>query len=191
MRLFISTTISIAFMWGTQLPMAHAAFDQTPPSLTVSIRPAFAVGNVVTDLPIETVHYTSDIVQQIQWSATDSLYGSRALAAALRASGCRIRLAAVLRRCTRVREVRGSPGMSNWPEIGVYRGWGARRDSGDAVQELERGRLRKSPRAEAELLRWSVSPREWWRGQRTAAHGALCGGAVRAWCCGAKVAAAG
>jgi len=73
MRLFISTTISIAFMWGTQLPMAHAAFDQTPPSLTVSIRPAFAVGNVVTDFPIETVHYTSDIVQLIQWSATDDV----------------------------------------------------------------------------------------------------------------------
>ena len=73
MRLFISTTISIAFMWGTQLPLAHAAFDQTPPSLTVSIRPAFVVGNVVTDFPIETVHYTSDIAQVIQWSATDDV----------------------------------------------------------------------------------------------------------------------
>ena len=73
MRLFISTSISIAFMWGTQLPLAHAAFDQTPPSLTVSIRPAFEVGNVVTDSPIETVHYTTGIVQLIQWSATDDV----------------------------------------------------------------------------------------------------------------------
>ena len=58
--------------------------------------------------------------------------------------------------------------MSNWPEIGVYRGWGARRDSSDAVQELERGRLRKSPRAEAERLRRSAGPGGRWRGRRTA-----------------------
>ena len=70
----------------------------------------------------------------------------------------------------KVREVRGSPGMSNWLEIGVYRGWGARRDSGDAVQESERGRLRKSPRAEAELLRRSAGPGVRWRGRRTAAR---------------------
>ena len=94
----------------------------------------------------------------------------RGAAAALRASGCRIRLAAVLRRCTRVREVRGSPEMSNWPEIGVYRGWGARRDSGDVVEELERGRLRKPPRAEAERLRRSAGPGVRWRGRRTAAR---------------------
>ena len=94
----------------------------------------------------------------------------RGAAAVLRASGCRIRLAAVLRRCTRVREVRGSPEMSNWPEIGVYRGWGARRDSGDAVQELERRRLRKNPRVEAERPRRSAGPGVRWRGRRTAAR---------------------
>ena len=70
----------------------------------------------------------------------------------------------------RVREVRGSPGMSNWPEIVVYRGWGARRDSSDAVQELERGRLRKSPRADAERLRRSAGPGGRWRGRRTEAR---------------------
>ena len=60
--------------------------------------------------------------------------------------------------------------MSNWPEIGVYRGWGAQRDSGDAVQELERGRLRKSPRAEAERLLRSAGPGVRWRGRRMAAR---------------------
>ena len=81
----------------------------------------------------------------------------------------------------KVREVRGSPGMSNWPEIGVYRGWGARRDSGDAVQELERGRLRKSPRAEAERLRRSAGPGVPWRGRSAAEQGAAeqSGGAER------------
>ena len=46
-------------------------------------------------------------------------------------------------------------GMRNWPAIGVYRGWGARRDSGAAVRELERGRLRKLLGVTAELLRGS------------------------------------
>ena len=81
----------------------------------------------------------------------------------------------------RVREVRGSPGMSNWPEIGVYRGWGARRDSSDAVQELERGRLRKSPRADAKRLRRSAGPGVPWRGRSAAEQGAAeqSGGAER------------
>ena len=43
-------------------------------------------------------------------------------------------------------------------------------NSGDAVQESERGRLRKSPRAEAENLRRSVEPGVRWRGRRTAAR---------------------
>ena len=72
----------------------------------------------------------------------------------------------------KVREVRGSPGMSNWPEIGVYRGWGARRDSSDAVQELERRRLRKPPRADAERLRRSAGPGVPWRGRSAAEQGA-------------------
>ena len=58
---------------GVQAPAANAAFDQTPPSLTVSVTPSFVVGNIVTDAPIETVHYTTDIAQLIQWSATDDV----------------------------------------------------------------------------------------------------------------------
>ena len=76
--------------------------------------------------------------------------------------------------------------MSNWLEIGVYRGWGARRDSSDAVQELERGRLRKSPRAEAERLRWSAGPGVPWRGRSAAEQSgvgvaARVGGGASAW----------
>ena len=71
--------------------------------------------------------------------------------------------------------------MSNWSEIGVYRGWGARRDSSDAVQELERGRLRKSPRADAKRLRRSAGPGVPWRGRSAAEQGAAeqSGGAER------------
>ena len=63
--------------------------------------------------------------------------------------------------------------MSNWPEIRVYRGWGARRDSGDAVQELERRRLRKPPRADAERLRRSAGPGVPWRGRSAAEQGGV------------------
>jgi hypothetical protein len=56
-----------------QVPAANAAFDQTPPSLTVNVTPAFVVGNIVTDGEIDTVHYTRDIAQLIQWSATDNV----------------------------------------------------------------------------------------------------------------------
>ena len=55
------------------MPIAHAAFDQTPPSLTVTVRPAFVVENIVTDSQIETVHYVSDVSQLIEWSATDDV----------------------------------------------------------------------------------------------------------------------
>ncbi len=72
-RVLAGTTISVGFLLGTQLPLAQAAFDQTPPSLTVNVRPAFVVGNIVTDSPIETVHYTSDVAQLIEWSATDDV----------------------------------------------------------------------------------------------------------------------
>ncbi|MEO8424163.1 MAG: hypothetical protein ABI595_09680 [Actinomycetota bacterium] len=72
-RLFLSTTMLVGVMWGTQLPLAHAAFDQTPPTLTVNVRPSFVVGDIVTDSPIETVHYASDIEQLIQWSAIDDV----------------------------------------------------------------------------------------------------------------------
>ena len=72
-RGFIGLTIAAWFTVGLQLPVAHAAFDQTPPSLTVTVRPAFVVGNVVTDSEIETVHYVNDVSQLIQWSATDNV----------------------------------------------------------------------------------------------------------------------
>lgn len=72
-RVIVSAAISVGFMVGTQLPVAQAAFDQTPPTLTVDVRPSFVVGDIVTDSPIETVHYTSDIEQLIQWSATDNV----------------------------------------------------------------------------------------------------------------------
>ncbi len=71
-RVVLSTTISMGFILGTQSPFAQAAFDQTPPSLSVVVTPSFVVGNIVTDLPIDTVHYTSDVAQLIQWSATDN-----------------------------------------------------------------------------------------------------------------------
>ena len=58
---------------GVAVACPHAAFDQTPPSLTVTVRPAFVVGNVVTDSQIETVHYVSDVSQLIRWSATDDV----------------------------------------------------------------------------------------------------------------------
>jgi hypothetical protein len=71
--------------------------------------------------------------------------------------------------------------MSKRPEIGDYRGWGARRDSGDAVQELERKRLRKLPRADAERLRRSAGPGVPWCGRSAAEQGAAeqSGGAER------------
>lgn len=72
-RVLLSMTISVGVMWGTQLAPAHAAFDQTPPTLTVNVRPAFVVGDIVTDSEIETVHYTNDIDQLIQWSAIDNV----------------------------------------------------------------------------------------------------------------------
>lgn len=72
-RGFIGLTMAAGFTVGLQLPVAHAAFDQTPPSLTVTVRPAFVVGNIVTDSQIETVHYVSDVSQLIQWSATDDV----------------------------------------------------------------------------------------------------------------------
>ena len=52
MKGFIGLTIAAWFTVGLQLPIAHAAFDQTPPSLTVTVRPAFVVENIVTDSQI-------------------------------------------------------------------------------------------------------------------------------------------
>lgn len=73
MRRFIVGSAVVAFSVIAQMPAANAAFDQTPPSLTVNVTPSFVVGNVVTDGQIDTVHYTNDIAQLIQWSATDDV----------------------------------------------------------------------------------------------------------------------
>ena len=54
-------------------------------------------------------------------------------------------------------------------------------NSVDVVHELERGRLRKFPGADAKLLRRSVGSGVRWRGRCTAVHGGLRGGAERAW----------
>jgi hypothetical protein len=62
----------MGFILGTQSQFAQAAFDQTPPSLSVVVTPSFVVGNIVTDVPIDTVHFTTDVAQLIQWSATDN-----------------------------------------------------------------------------------------------------------------------
>lgn len=72
-RVVLSSTISVGFILGTHPPFAQASYDQTPPSLSVNMTPSFVVGNVVTDQPIETVHYTGDVAQLIQWSGTDNV----------------------------------------------------------------------------------------------------------------------
>src|SRR5882672_7265664 len=72
-RSFIVGSAVVALSAVAQVPAANAAFDQTPPSLTVNVTPSFVVGNVVTDDQIDTVHYTRDIEQLIQWSATDDV----------------------------------------------------------------------------------------------------------------------
>ena len=67
----------MAFLVGIPVPGANAAdpIDQTPPSLTIPIKPAFVVGNVVErsiDV-VESVEYVHNIQQLIQWSATDNV----------------------------------------------------------------------------------------------------------------------
>jgi hypothetical protein len=55
------------------LPVAHATIDQTPPNLTVGLRPAFVVGSVVEDYQLEGFWYTRNVQQLIRWSATDDV----------------------------------------------------------------------------------------------------------------------
>lgn len=49
--------------------------DQTPPILTVNVKPAFVVGNILTPLPGDPGSgrpwFTGNIAQFMQWSATD------------------------------------------------------------------------------------------------------------------------
>ena len=72
-RVVLSSTISVGFILGAHPSFAQAAYDQTPPSLSVNVTPSFVVGNTVTDQPIETVHFTGDVAQLIQWSGTDNV----------------------------------------------------------------------------------------------------------------------
>jgi hypothetical protein len=66
--------VSVGSVLGWQMPSAQAVFDQTPPSLSVNVRPAFVMGNIVANgLEFDTVQYTTDIAQLIQWSATDDV----------------------------------------------------------------------------------------------------------------------
>ena len=60
-------------MFGTQATFARAALDQTPPLLTVPVRPAFVVGSVVDQRIPEDGYYFAQIQQLIQWSATDNV----------------------------------------------------------------------------------------------------------------------
>jgi len=69
----VLTMVLVGFMLTTSVSLAQAAFDQTPPSLAVPVRPAFVVGSVVNDYPIDTYWYASDISQLIKWSATDNV----------------------------------------------------------------------------------------------------------------------
>jgi hypothetical protein len=70
--LLIATT-TFGLVAGVLSTSAIAAIDQTPPTLTVNIKPRFVVGNVVsrdTTFPIE---YATNIAQLIKWSATDNV----------------------------------------------------------------------------------------------------------------------
>ena len=71
-RLILVTGL-VGFMLATSVSLAQAAFDQTPPSLAVPVRPAFVVGSVVDDYPIDTYWYAQNIAQSIRWSATDNV----------------------------------------------------------------------------------------------------------------------
>jgi hypothetical protein len=52
---------------------AHAILDQTPPTLSVPVRPAFVVGSVVDDYELEGFTFAENIAQRIEWSATDDV----------------------------------------------------------------------------------------------------------------------
>ena len=69
----VIATVSVGLMFGTQATFARAALDQTPPSLTVPVRPAFVVGSVVDQQSPEDGYYFAQIQQLLRWSATDNV----------------------------------------------------------------------------------------------------------------------
>jgi hypothetical protein len=74
-RILAVTATSFSLLFGLQVQVANAAFDQTPPTLTVQAKPAFVVGNILaapSDDP-EAALFTYGIAQQLTWSATDDV----------------------------------------------------------------------------------------------------------------------
>jgi hypothetical protein len=61
---------------GVPAPAAASPVDQTPPVLTVPVKPAFVVGDILAydeSCTFEGVGFTSNIDQSIRWSATDNV----------------------------------------------------------------------------------------------------------------------
>jgi hypothetical protein len=81
-RSLVIAIVSVGLIVGTGFivgTFAQGTYDQTAPLLTVDVRPAFVVGNVLTALkyvddatdPPETVWYTDNITEFTRFSATD------------------------------------------------------------------------------------------------------------------------
>ncbi len=75
----VIATATVGLTLGTQVTFAQAAWDQTPPVLTVPVKPAFVVGNILAapDIPPPggdpTDLFTNGIDQLLTWSATDNV----------------------------------------------------------------------------------------------------------------------
>lgn len=74
-RILAVAIVSFSVSLGLQVQIAQAAFDQTPPSLTVEAKPSFVVGNIL-DAPSEDPEialFAFGIAQLLTWSATDDV----------------------------------------------------------------------------------------------------------------------
>jgi hypothetical protein len=75
-RSIVITFVSVALMVGSGFitgSFAGGTHDQSPPSLTVPVEPAFVIGNIVQRLPsCGDTEFTTNIGQSIKWSATDN-----------------------------------------------------------------------------------------------------------------------
>lgn len=71
-RLLVGTA-AVFLVVGALSPPARAAIDQTPPTLSVNIKPLFVVGSVVERFTQFPVEYATNVAQLIQWSATDNV----------------------------------------------------------------------------------------------------------------------
>ena len=86
----LTVLIASLSLMGLQVQLAQAARDQVPPVLTVSLTPAYVVGDII-DEPLagptfpgeqpwdsgESAAYTGGVAETISWSATDSGSGVR------------------------------------------------------------------------------------------------------------------